>query len=255
MSLVVKPSRTVNQTVSILCDGCRMTTVHLIVAAVDYTEKSSDGDFMEWGTAQVTKCQGCETIGFRQTYRTNELPENTEELLFPPRSRHKLAEHLYLRDDVWNIPKSILGIYHETLMAIQHDLPILAGIGIRAIIEVTCQQLKTKKHDLAGRIDELLSMSFLTPAGAEVLHRIRLLGNEAAHKMKAPTMKQIIAAIKVIDHLLMGVYVLPQEASVFPKRKAQAANSGPKTGTSPATKGRNLVGKTAKPTCSPKVVE
>jgi hypothetical protein len=229
MSLTIKPSKTIHQTVHILCDCCRMTTVHLIIAAVDYTSKLPDDNFVEWGTAQVTKCQGCETIGFRQIYRTNEFPEEPEELLFPPRNGHKLAVHTYLRDDIWNIPNTVRSIYLETLIAIQHYLPTLAGIGIRAVIEVTCQQLKTKKHDLESKINELVNMSFLTPKGAEILHRIRLLGNDAAHNMKAPTMKQIISAIKVIDHLLMGVYVLPQEASVFPKRKAKAVIKNTKT--------------------------
>lgn len=225
MSITIKPSKTTNRTVTLLCDCCRTTSVHLVVAAVDYRMAlDDDGDFREWGTAQVTKCQGCETIGFRQTYRTNTHPD-TEELLFPPRNRHKLAGHLYLCDGIWSLPEIIRKIYVETLSAIQHDMPTLTGMGVRAIIEAVCKHQKVKGGDLFNKIGNLVASGMLTSSGAKILHSIRLLGNEAAHAIKPTTEKQAIAAMKVIDHLLLGAYILPDEAKVLPKFKPAPAKA------------------------------
>ena len=185
-------------------------------------------DIHAWGTYQIVRCNGCDTLSFRVVESNSEDTKQNEagaivavetEKLYPERVKRSLTDELYLRDNVYDVPEIIQTIYRETLSAVQHDLPTLAGIGIRAVIEATCQDLKAKKRNLADKIDELVSMSFLTTAGAEILHGIRLLGNDAAHEIKAPKTKQITAALKVIDHLLLGVYVLPQEASVLPKSK------------------------------------
>lgn len=226
MSWTIKPSDEVGKTIRVLCDRCKQKTAHRVLAAIDYSGESDDGDIQVWGSAQVIQCQGCEDIGFRDTSTCSESigPDGYEpdEHLYPPRIDQSLTGQLYLRDDIYDIPDVVQAIYLETLKAVQHDLPTLAGVGIRAILEATCQERKTKKRNLADKIDELVSMSLLTSAGAEILHGIRLLGNDAAHEMKAPTKKQISAALKVIDHLLLGVYVLPQEASVLPKPKPKA---------------------------------
>ncbi len=158
------------------------------------------------------------------TCKRNTCPLGYErdEQLYPPRTEKSLTDELYLRNDLYDVPTVVRSIYRETLDAVQHGLPTLAGVGIRAILEATCQDLKAKKRNLADKIDELAGKSLLTPAGAEILHSIRLLGNGAAHEIKAPNAKQITAALKVIDHLLLGVYVLRHEASVLPKPKPKA---------------------------------
>lgn len=232
MSWTTTLSKEVNKTVRVLCDRCKQKTAHRILAAIDYRGEFDDGDIQVWGSAQVIQCQGCEDIGFRDASSCSESvghdgSSEVDEHLYPPRIDQSLTGQLYLRDDIYDIPDVVQAIYRETLKAVQHDLPTLAGVGIRAILEATCQERKTKKHNLAEKIDELVAMSLLTPAGAKILHGIRLLGNDAAHEMKAPTKKQIAAALKVIDHLLLGVYVLPQEASVLPKPKPKAAKKTP----------------------------
>ncbi len=73
-----------------------------------------------------------------------------------------------------------------------------------------------RSDDLNKKINKLKNMSLLTSDGAKTLHGIRLLGNAAAHEVEAPTTEQIKAAFKVIDHLLLGAFVLPKEASVLP---------------------------------------
>ncbi len=236
MSLRIEPSKEANKIIRVLCYVCEQKTSHKILAAIDYSGESEDGDVQVWGSAQIIQCQGCDEIGFRNTSTCSESigPDGYEpdERLYPPRIDHSLTSQLYLRDDIYDIPHVVQAIYRETLEAVQHDLPTLAGVGIRAILEATCQERKTKKSPLADKIDELVSMSLLTPAGAEILHGIRILGNDAAHEMKAPTKKQIIAALKVIDHLLLGVYVLPQEASVLPKPKLMSSKASAKKKTS-----------------------
>jgi hypothetical protein len=63
------------------------------------------------------------------------------------------------------------------------------------------------------QIDDLTKQGVLTTDGAAILHKLRTLGNTAAHEVKPHTQKQLGLALDVVEHLLMGVYVLPARAS------------------------------------------
>jgi len=230
-------SKTENTKLSLRCNTCKHDTYHTVIRAVEYKstfdaepEYVKENDLWVNGTAQIIICDGCNTISFRHKFFFSEEPGPNEDI-YPPRETKTELDELYLRDDVHTVPRIVRTIYNETLLAIERKNPTLAGIGIRAIIESVCNEKKAKGRTLNNKIDELVAMSLLTKKGAEILHWIRLLGNEAAHKMKAPSKEQIIASMKVIDHLLLGVYVLPYEASVLPKAKPEAVTKSAATGT------------------------
>lgn len=235
----IEGSKTEGEIIHVECIWCKSKTKHTVERALEWSESD---EISAWGTYQIIRCNGCDTLSFRSIESNSEeydYDENGEpilietEKLYPEREKRSLVGELYLRDYIYEIPEIIQAIYRETLSAVQYNLATLAGIGIRAVIEATCQDLKAKKRNLEDKINELVGLSMLTSAGAEILHGIRLLGNDAAHRMKPPETRQITAALKVIDHLLLGVYVLPKEASVFPKPKPKPT---PKSSTKTSSK-------------------
>jgi hypothetical protein len=44
------------------------------------------------------------------------------------------------------------------------------------------------------------------------------MGNAAAHEQRAHSPKELNAAFDVIEHLMYGVYVLPEQAGELPAR-------------------------------------
>ena len=231
----IKDSKTQGQTISIECPQCKVNAKHTIERALSWSDiLSASMDVQAWATYQIVRCNGCDTLSFRSTHSMSEDWDydeqgnpvlNETENLYPERPNRSLTGELYLRGAVHHVPEIIQSIYRETLAAVQYNLSTLAGVGIRSVIEATCTHLETKSRSLEEKINELANMSLLTPDGAKILHGIRLLGNAAAHEMKAPTAEQISAALKVIDHLLLGVYVLPKEASILPKPESQPTNN------------------------------
>lgn len=63
------------------------------------------------------------------------------------------------------------------------------------------------------KIDYLVKQGVLTTEGATILHKIRTLGNNAAHEVKPHDYVELGLALDVIDHLLQGVYILPYHAN------------------------------------------
>ena len=58
----------------------------------------------------------------------------------------------------------------------------------------------------------------MTAEGADILHKLRVLGNDAAHEVKAHNSKQLELAMKIIEHMLDGTYIIPNKVqAVFPE--------------------------------------
>ncbi|MBX7057943.1 MAG: DUF4145 domain-containing protein [Leptospirales bacterium] len=224
----IKESKTTGTEAFVECPTCHSSTRHSVERAVDWSEYYEEPGIHAYATLQILRCNGCDTFSFRSIESNSEdigddvdgrMVLRERAALYPERPQRSIADELYLREDVYNVPEIIQAVYRETLAAAQGNFPTLVGIGIRAVVEAVCKDLKVKKRNLEQRIDELVKKAMLTPDGANILHRLRHLGNEAAHDMKPPTQAQIGAALKVIDHLLLGVYVLPKEASILPHGK------------------------------------
>ncbi len=205
------------------CNSCQRKTSHKVLAGVDYSDSDEiepDFSIEIYDNSDIVQCGGCKSITFtKRTWHSENYYPGVQNIIeqFPPKEE---SSRSLVQDDIYELPPLLQQIYKETLQAIANKSFTLAGIGLRAIIENICKDKKTKGRNLENRIDNLANDGFLTAKGAEILHGIRLIGNYAAHETKPPTIKQIKAALVVVDHLISGIYIIPkQAANTLPKRQ------------------------------------
>jgi hypothetical protein len=115
-------------------------------------------------------------------------------------------------------------VYQEAHAALCAELPIMAGLGVRTLVEAVCRDKKMKGRDLKEQINALQAAGFITPDGGEILNHLRQMGNAAAHEMKAHTQGEINAAFDVLEYLLQGVYVIPKLAERLPEKSSEPAS-------------------------------
>jgi hypothetical protein len=206
------------------CLSCRADTNHMVLAVAESSEAFDDGrNSMEgWAKHQIIECQGCNTISYRTTSAHSEdwdhdhfgnMRYNEKEVLYPSRTSGRTAII-----DAYMLPIELLRIYEEVISAMNNNLPVLAGIGIRALVETICKDKQAPKGDLEAKINALVDMKVLTPEGATILHQLRTLGNKSAHEVLPHTPEQLGVALSACEHLMEGVYVLPAHAkNMLPK--------------------------------------
>jgi hypothetical protein len=187
------------------CGECRNETNHSILTKHEYSGHNEDADIGYWGEYQIVQCGGCGEISFRHVYSSSEEPQETEERYPNPDVRKPI-------DGFTSFPKKTRWIYQETLKALSNDTPILAAIGLRALIESVCKHQKTTANDLKGRIDQLIGLGLLTKTQADFLHQHRFMGNEAAHEIESPDSDDLDLALDIAETILKTIYVLPKKA-------------------------------------------
>ncbi|HMM45323.1 MAG TPA: DUF4145 domain-containing protein [Candidatus Macondimonas sp.] len=202
------------------CGECRRKTNHTVLVSVDLsgTDEIGSGYEVHWASNhQIIQCQGCDIISFRRVNSTseddyiqigpNEWEQDIHEELYPNRTEGRVPIK-----DIHLLPTDIERIYAETLKAMNGGQPVLSGIGIRALIETTTKERNANGKDLMEKINDLVTQGVLTKDGAHILHKLRILGNKAAHEVKPHSTDQLDLAMDVIEHLLQGVYILPHHA-------------------------------------------
>jgi hypothetical protein len=201
------------------CKKCSLETKHKVV--VCYTENGSEdcggGHSVDWTEDnQIIQCLGCEEISFRVCSTNSEDYDYDDDLggqyyvatvtYYPGRVLgSKVIDH-------WLLPMGIAQVYKEARTAVETELFIIGGIAIRALLESICADVKAKGRTLELKIDDLHARSLVTKEGVETLHKIRLLGNLAAHEAQAHSKDQLLLALEVIEHILIGTYIIPERA-------------------------------------------
>jgi hypothetical protein len=204
------------------CKDCDRVTRHLVLATAKTHWQSEGGHVDGWHDYRIIQCQGCLDISFcelsefsEDTYHDedgNEIP-NQRKIYYPARvvGRSEMKK-------AWRLPKNIYAIYVETHASFCSELSIMAGLGIRAIIEAVCKDQCTSGKDLKEKIDSLCELSFITKVQKSILHSLRFMGNAAAHEMKAHSTVELSAALDIVEHLLYGVYFIRNSAISLPSR-------------------------------------
>ncbi|HYC90690.1 MAG TPA: DUF4145 domain-containing protein [Thermoanaerobaculia bacterium] len=209
-----------NADIWVVCGDCRRVTRHRALVAVEAFDEVRGEGMMWWTDHLIIQCQGCNHLSFcRQSRSTEDTieTEGGEEQVITTEVYPAVVEGLKKLEDDWRLPHGVRRIYDETYQAVSNNQPILAGIGIRAIVEAVCNEENAAGRNLQNRIDDLQTKSLITPAGAQVLHNLRFMGNAAAHEVKAHTAQELRLALEVVEHLLAGVYIVPQRAEALKK--------------------------------------
>lgn len=198
----------------VVCNRCDNTTNHLVCNSVRF-EWGND-DIQGIDTHEIIRCLGCDSISFRaSSHNSEDYYQDDEGNFIHPTTEEIYPSRLMGRtplEDIYSLPDKIRAIYKETHAALCTKLKILAGVGIRALVEAVCSEEKAKGRTLEKKIDDLVKKEVLTKKNAEVLHRTRLLGNKAAHETKAPLDSELDVAFDIVENLLETVYIIPKKA-------------------------------------------
>lgn len=162
---------------------------------------------------QILKCAGCDSIRFRSFFWNSEdidwetgEPEVTEKIY--PETIGNARQGI----DVQELPDPVARIYKEAVIALNAGALILAGGGLRAVVEAMCQDKKVKGKNLEVKIESLVEQKLLAKPQADLLHEERYLGNSALREIVTPSSQDVNDGFDIIDSLLTTIYILPGKA-------------------------------------------
>ena len=206
------------------CLECQTETVHRVITSIDSEGEIPNSDFFYgWNEEhQVIQCQGCRSLSFRHESSNSEDYNQTSEDDWEINTKVELYPHRYMQrpqlPDVLYLPLKVRAIYQETRFVLLSKQLILAGIGIRALVESVCKNRKATGN-LYNMIESLVKSGDLKRVEADILHKLRFMGNSSAHEAKPHDELDLIRAFDIAEHLLISVYLLEIRAAQLPDNK------------------------------------
>ena len=206
------------------CLECQTETVHRVIASIDSGGEIRNSDFIyAWEEEhQVIQCQGCKSLSFRHESSNSEDYHQTSEDDWEINAKVELYPHRYMQrpqlPDVIYLPLKVRAIYQETRFVLLSKQLVLAGIGLRALIESVCKDKKATGN-LYNMIESLVQSGDLKRGEADILQKLRFMGNSSAHEAKPHSESDLVLAFDVVEHLLVSVYLLPMRAAQLLKLK------------------------------------
>lgn len=162
----------------------------------------------------VIQCLGCSDVSFLHVEKhTGRLRADTATFYFnyPETDYSSIDEYDFLIEDDWGkLPRTIADLYSEIQDAFAFDSAILAGIGLRTLVEAICLDQNISGANLEKKIQGLLAKGLISSAELPILDKLRLIGNFSAHSIKRLPMGKLNYALSIINHILKSIYILPK---------------------------------------------
>lgn len=204
------------ETTKSLCTKCKKETNHDVLARHNVPGPEEYHCMMEY---MIVRCRGCDDVSFRyvfndfeQAFQIGPGPNDWDHPIEVKTYPYANENHSGI-EDFSHVPEIVERIYDESLSALREKAYTLAGLGFRATIEAICNEQDIQGKSLDTRITNLSRAGLISKKDSERLHSIRFLGNDAAHDIKTPTKRSLQTAQRIIEHLIIIVYILSNEAS------------------------------------------
>lgn len=156
-------------------------------------------------TYETLKCMGCESIKLRHVslfvYQGDE-PEETINY-FPPkifRPQPNWINHISIFD---HFVKSLV---KEIYIALQNNLPNLATMGVRSLIEKVMIDKAGDHGTFKQNIAQFEKLGYVSEIQREYLEAILDAGHATIHRSYSPTTEDVVTLVDITEHLIKTIY-------------------------------------------------
>lgn len=105
------------------------------------------------------------------------------------------------------------------IAAFRNDLDILAGMGLRSLLEAICVHKDIIGKNLELKIENLYKAGYISQKEIPILQELRKIGNSTVHNIEKLPASILDNALTVINHTLKTIYYLPKVDAKIKKRR------------------------------------
>jgi hypothetical protein len=193
------------------CNECDRNTYQSVLFTKSVQEQ--DADMYGKTIYMVIQCGGCRTVSFLMRdpmYSYQDEPEYSDYHFPLSREEMNLYYTFHREEDLDEIPSKIRELYEEIKPLFRNESSVIAGTGLRMLVEGICLQQKIAGANLKEKIIKLNEMGIISNADLPILDKLRIMGNQSAHEIKGMSIDKLSYALDIINHASRSIYILPK---------------------------------------------
>jgi len=189
------------------CNTCGGERNHEILHSERTTWEDDDILISGSDTYETLKCCGCEAIKLRHT-SCSPNDDVEREYYFPPAIFRRSPEWFF---DLWLELKSedefVETLLKEIYIALQNNLPSLATMGVRALLEKIMISRVGDHGSFAKNIAEFENIGHVSKLQRNRLETILDAGHAAMHRAYTPKVKEVVTLLDITEHIVESVFL------------------------------------------------
>ncbi len=222
------------------CSSCRGQRNCDILGEFD---QRGSYDFIDWSTDwYLLRCRGCEHI-FVQTVSTNsedysgyfdedgEMATHYNETIdyWPALSKRETPEWIGLISVQGADESVLLAALNELYTALNNDLFMLSGIGIRTAFDAASELLGIDpEKSFNEKLKALVAAGHIGKLDSERLEALVDAGSASAHRGWKPTSEDLDTMMELLEHFLHEAFVAPEKKRRLDAKAAEVKGKVPK---------------------------
>ena len=207
------------KTVNTHCNDCKKMTNHAVlfykrVTTVNDNLEKNSPFYKSHEDYMTVQCCGCNELSFLmrclETSATGTKNANDYLDYNYPSKEYELYITVLNDEEQAALPKILRQLYEEVEGAFKQQSAILAGVGLRMLVEAICLEQKIPGNNLYIQIPKLHTAGLISANEIPILDKLRKIGNISVHEIKGFSIDNLQYALDIINHVLKSVYFLPK---------------------------------------------
>lgn len=212
------------------CNTCGGDRNHEILHSEKTTWEDPEHSLSGSDTYETLKCCGCDNIKLRHTNWFSEDDGPTVNY-FPPSMFRRSPEWF---SELWlelsSEDEFVEPLLKEIYVALQHNLPSLAAMGVRSLLEKIMISKANDHGSFVKNLAEFERLGYVSRIQRERLEAILEAGHAAIHRTFKPSKKDVITLVDLTEHIVETVYLHEKKVAALKQRvppRASAKKSVP----------------------------
>lgn len=216
-----------------LCIKCKTYLKHEVLTDIYHSYDEYDGILTMYYNHRILRCINCDSISYQnKTVNSEEVYQIGEEVDGSPIWEDNAQINFYpVRDEVTAfskefqkiLPEEIYLTYEEVIVALNNNMPLLTGLGLRTLLEQIIKYFG-RSDDLGVILTQFEEDGFISTKQRELLDSIRYLGNDAAHRADSKSRKDLILHLKVLENLIQQLFVYYKMGEESSKKRLRVSD-------------------------------
>ncbi|WP_246295165.1 DUF4145 domain-containing protein [Piscinibacter koreensis] len=167
----------------------------------------------------MLSCLGCETVKLRHTSHFSEDTDGPSVVYYPPAIFRRPPEWLgNLWFEVDLAYEFVDRLLKEIYVALQNNLPSLAAMGVRALLEQIMISKVGDQGTFSKNMSAFESQGYVSSLQRKRLETILEAGHAAIHRSFAPNRSDVITLVDIAEHIVETVYLHERKVIELGKR-------------------------------------
>lgn len=207
------------------CNICSGLKNHGILHSAETRWDNDEQNISGGDKYETLKCLGCDSIKLRHTSWFSENEED-EVNHFPPAIFRKLPDWLTSLNILPVDEQFVNVLLKEIYVALQNNLPNLAAMGVRSLIEKVMISKSGDQGTFTKNLKAFENEGYVSRIQRERIEAILDAGHATIHRKFTPTAQDVLTLVDITEHVIETVYLhgdlIKELKQRVPPRKQQS---------------------------------